>query len=55
MFTVASSTAALGTMFTDTGTIILYAVTAILAGTVALLGLGFGVRHAKKYLTGKKF
>lgn len=55
MWDVASSTAALGTLFTDTGTILAVVVAAILTGLVALLGLGFGVRHLRKYITGRKF
>jgi len=55
MWTAASTTGALATMFTDTGTILAAIVGTILAGTVALLGLGFGVRHVKKYITGRKF
>jgi len=55
MWVAASTTAALATAFTDTGTILAAVVSVILAGTVALLGLGFGVRHVKKYITGRKF
>lgn len=41
--------------FTDVGTILALVVTAIVATIVALLGLGFGLRSVKKYVTGKKF
>jgi len=55
MWVAASTTAALSTAFTDTGTILVATVATILAGAVALLGLGFGFRHLKKYVTGRKF
>lgn len=55
MFNAASTTGALGTAFTDTGTILTYTIPVILVGMVALMGLGFGVRHLRKYITGRKF
>lgn len=55
MWVAASTTAALGTVFTDTGTILTAVIGVILAGLIALLGLGFGVRHLRKYVTGRKF
>lgn len=55
MWNATSSVAALGTVFTDTGTILSAVIGVILGGVVALLGLGFGVRHVKKYITGRKF
>jgi len=55
MWVAASTTAALATAFTDTGTILTAVIATILAGAVALLGLGFGWRHLKKYITGRKF
>jgi len=55
MWIAASTTAALGQTFTDTGTILTFAISTILAGSVALLGLGFGYRHLKRYITGRKF
>jgi len=55
MWDVGSTTDALSTLFTDTGTILTAVIGVILAGMVALLGLGFGVRHLRKYITGRKF
>jgi len=55
MWTAASTTSALASVFVDTGTILAAVIGVILAGTVALLGLGFGVRHVRKYITGRKF
>ena len=55
MWTVASTTDALSTAFTNTGTIISATFATVLVGLVALMGLGFGYRHLKKYITGKKF
>lgn len=55
MWSVASSTDALSTLFTNTGTIVAVVIATVLVGLVALLGLGFGVRHLRKYITGRKF
>jgi len=55
MWTLASTTDALTSMFTQVGTVMALVIAAIITTTVALLGLGFGVRHLKKYVTGKKF
>jgi len=55
MYSVASSTATLGTAFSDTGTLVAYVLLAVVGGVIALMGLGFGIRHLRKYITGKKF
>lgn len=55
MWSVASTSAALAQFYTDTGTTLAATVGTILVGLVALLGLGFGVRHLRKYITGRKF
>lgn len=55
MWSVASTTDALSTAFTNTGTILLAVIGTVLVGLIALLGLGFGVRHLRKYITGRKF
>jgi len=54
MFPVASSTSLLGQFFTDNGTLIYYTFGILLTALAALLGLGFGIRHVKKWITGKK-
>lgn len=55
MWTTGSTTAVIASMFTDTGTILTATIATVVAGIVALAGLGFGVRHLKKYITGRKF
>jgi len=55
MFTIASSTALWNSFSSDTGTLLFLGVTTVLVALASLLGLGFAVRHAKKYITGKKF
>jgi len=55
MWTIASTTSALTNSYTDTGTVLAVSIAAILTAMVALLGLGYGVRHLKKYITGRKF
>lgn len=55
MWTAASTTATLATAFSDTGTILVSVIGVVVAGLIALLGLGFGIRHLRKYITGRKF
>jgi len=55
MWVAASTTAVISSMFTDTGTILTATIATVVVGIVALLGLGFAVRHLKKYITGRKF
>lgn len=55
MYSVASSSEALTQFFSDNGTLIGVVVVAVLAGLAALLGLGFGVRKVKGWITGRKF
>lgn len=55
MFPVASSTAALSAAYTDIGTVIAVAIAAVLVAWAALVGLGFGIRKASRYVTGRKF
>jgi len=55
MYSIASSTGDIGTMFTNTGLILVATISVVLVGGVALLGLGFAWRHLKKYVTGRKF
>lgn len=55
MWTVASTTGTLSTAFSDTGTILLAVIGVVVTGLIALLGLGFGIRHLRKYITGRKF
>jgi len=55
MWDVASSTSALTTAFGNIGVIFAVAITAILVAWAALVGLGFGLRKAKKYVTGRHF
>jgi len=55
MWNIASTTDALNTAFSNTGTILLVVIGTVLVALVALMGLGFGIRHLRKYITGKKF
>lgn len=55
MWDAASTTAALSTSYADIGTIFAVAILAILAAWAGLTGLGFGLRKAKKYVTGRHF
>jgi len=41
--------------FTSTGTIIALVLATVVAGVIALMGLGYGIRHLRKYITGRKF
>jgi len=55
MYSIASSTADIATMFSNIGIILAATIAVVLVGGVALLGLGFAWRHGKKYITGRKF
>jgi len=55
MYNIASSSATLTQAFTDTGTSVALVLAAVVTGLIALMGLGFGIRHLRKYITGKKF
>jgi len=55
MWVVASTTAVIASMYSDTGTILTATIATLVVAIVALLGLGFAVRHLKKYVTGRKF
>ncbi len=55
MWNTASTTDALTTAFGNTGTILVLVIGTVLVALVALMGLGFGVRHLRKYITGRKF
>jgi len=55
MWPIASTTDALSTAFANTGVILLAVIGTVLVAMVSLMGLGFGVRHLRKYITGKKF
>jgi len=55
MWSIASTTETLSTAFSNTGTILTTVVASIVVGLVALLGLGFGIRHLRRYITGRKF
>lgn len=54
MYTIASSTSDITTALTNTGTVVALVVASILVGMVALMGLGYAVRHIKK-LIGRRF
>jgi len=45
----------LTSMFSDIGTILALTIAAVVATAIALLGLGFGYRKLKQYVTGGKF
>jgi len=55
MWPIASTTDALSTAFSGTGTILTAVIGVVLVALISLLGLGFGVRHLRKYITGRKF
>jgi len=55
MFPVASSTALITQAMSDTGTIMVLVLASVVTAVIALLGLGFAIRHTKKHVTGKKF
>jgi len=55
MYPIASSTADINTLSTNLGLEIVLAIGLVLVAYASLLGLGFALRHIKKYVTGRKF
>lgn len=55
MYDAASSTAALATVYSTVGSVLVPSIAAIIAAAAALLALGFAWRHVKSKVTGKKF
>jgi len=55
MWSVASSTAAFDSMASDIGIIFGIVIMTVFGTLAALYGLGFGIRKAQQYVTGKKF
>jgi len=55
MFATSSFTSVFNGAVSDTGYMVGIVVTAVVVGVIALMGLGFGIRHVKKWITGKKF
>jgi len=54
MYATSSFAATFAGASADTGYVIGIVVAAVVAGLIALMGLGFGIRHLKR-LTGRKF
>jgi len=54
MYSIASSTGDITTALANTGTVVALVVGSILVGVVALMGLGYAVRHIRK-LIGRRF
>lgn len=55
MYNIASSSADIATSLTNTGTLVALTVASILIGVIALMGLGFAVRHISRRILGRKF
>jgi len=55
MYGTTTAAATISQALTDTGTLVTLVLAGVVGGVVALMGLGFGYRHLKKYITGRKF
>lgn len=55
MYTIASSSADITTALTNTGTLIALTLAAVVVGVIALMGLGYAIRHISRRLLGRKF
>lgn len=55
MWVAASTTDVISTAFTGAGTILTATISTVVVALVALMGLGFAIRHLRKYITGRKF
>lgn len=54
MFPVASASAIFSSLTSSAGTLIYSTLQTLIVALAALLGLGFGIRHAKRWVTGRK-
>jgi hypothetical protein len=54
VFDVASASALFTSLVTDVGTVVYTVFTTLIPIVAGLLGLGFGIRHVKRWITGKK-
>lgn len=55
MWTIASTTEVITDAFTDIGTVFAIVISALVSLVIALMGLGYGIRAAKRHATGRKF
>jgi len=55
LWTIASTTEQIGTLFVDAGIVLAYVIPVVITTALAMVGLGFGWRHLKKYVLGRKF
>jgi len=55
MWDIASTTSLLTTAMSNVGTIFTLLLGSLVALTIALMGLGYGIRKLKKHATGGKF
>lgn len=53
MFATSSFTTVFNGAASDTGYVVLIVVGSTIAGTIALMGLGYGIRHLRKLIGGK--
>jgi len=54
MFATSSVQTLFTTFTTDVSTLLVYTLGILLGILAALLGLGYGIRHVKRWITGKK-
>lgn len=54
MFSVASASAVFTSLTGATGSLIYSTLQVVIVALAALLGLGFGIRHVRKWITGRK-
>lgn len=55
MWTLASTTLVITQALSDTGTILAQVIGSVVVALIALQGLGFALKHIRRYITGKKF
>lgn len=55
MYNIASSTADITTALSNTGVLVALVLASVVVGVIALMGLGYAIRHIKKWILGRKF
>jgi len=55
MYASSSALTSINSAYSDTGSLLVVAIAGIVAGTVALMALGYAIRHIRHWITGRRF
>jgi len=55
VYASSSAVTSINGAFSDTGSLLVVILAGIVAGTVALMALGYAIRHIRHWITGRRF